>query len=269
MTCSLKRLASCSWVLLAPAFFAWSCAQGGLDETSDDTDGTLPEVDASWSPKPDKARDGGSDANSASSTDKDASTPSEEEEPPPEEEENPPPPPPVGKPAQGEVLISEVMYDASGTEPSTEWIEVHNTTSSSRSLTGLTIVDGGNRTHVIGSGISVAPGAYVVLARSKSAAVAAKVPSAAIVYEYGAGQSDGAGIQLANGASGAVLLKSGSSTIAQASYGGWFSQSGGSSIQLKTLSFAAGTQSSSWCLSKNAWATSADKGTPGAASDCP
>jgi hypothetical protein len=136
-------------------------------------------------------------------------------------------------------------------------------------LTGLTIIDGGNRTHVIGAGITIAAGAHVLLARSKTAATAAKVPAAAILYEYGASLPSNAGIQLANAATGGVFLRDGSTVIAQADYGGWYSQSGGSSVQLKTLTYAASGQSSGWCLSLNSWTTGSDKGTPGAASDCP
>ena len=80
--------------------------------------------------------------------------------------------------------------------------------------------------------------------------------------------SDSAGVQLANGSSGSLLLKDGSTTIAQATYGGW-SSSMGASLQLKALHYAAGAQSSSWCTSTSTWSGSTDKGTPGAANDCP
>ena len=183
-----------------------------------------------------------------------------------------PPPrvqPTTPKPVQGEVLITEVMYDPFANEPASEWIELHNAATSARTLSGLTIVDGGNRTHVIGPKMTIAAGAYVVLARNKAAAVAAKVPAAAIVYEYGAGLPDNAGVQLANSSSGAAYLRDGATTIAQADYGGWYSQSGGSSVQLDVLTYPASGQSASWCLSLNPWATGSDKGTPGAPSDCP
>jgi hypothetical protein len=209
--------------------------------------------DASTAAKASEPADSGSGG-----TDPDAS------QPPP-----PPPPPTASKPAQGEVVISEVMYDPSGPDPAGEWIEVYNTTSSPKSLSGLTIVDGGDRTNVIGTGVTVGPKAYVLLVRSKSDAIAAGVPSASIVYEYGAGAAAGTGVQLANGSTGAVYLRNGSTTIAEAVYGGWFSQSGGSSIQLKTLTYSAAAQSYNWCLSSNAWALGSDNGTPGSASDCP
>lgn len=167
------------------------------------------------------------------------------------------------------MLITEVMYDPFGTEPAGEWFELHNVASSARTLSGLSIVDGGNRTHTIGAGITIDPGAYVVFARVKTSAVAGKVPATAIVYEYGAGLPDNGGIQLANGTTGGLYLRDGATQIAQADYGGWYSQSGGSSVQLKTLTYAGSAQMSGWCLSLNVWTTGSDKGTPGAASDCP
>ena len=173
------------------------------------------------------------------------------------------------KPSPGEVLITEVMYATFAPEPASEWIELHSIATSVRTLSGLTLKDGGGRTHVIGAGLTIAPGAYVVLARNKAAAIAAKVPASAIVYEYGTGLPDNAGILLTNGATGAVSLLNGAATIASAPYGGWFSQSGGSSVQLQVLDPAQATAKASWCLSLNAWTTGSEKGTPGAADDCP
>jgi len=57
-----------------------------------------------------------------------------------------------------------------------------------------------SETAVIAAGLTIAPGAYVILSRNKTAAISAKVPSGAIVYEYGTGLPDNAGIILANGA---------------------------------------------------------------------
>ena len=95
------------------------------------------------------------------------------------------------------------------------------------------------------------------------------MPAAAILYEYGTGLPDNAGVQLANGDTGGLWIAFGASTIAQAPYGGWYSQSGGSSVQLKTLTYADGAKKDSWCVSFNAWTTGSGKGTPGAAEDCP
>lgn len=177
--------------------------------------------------------------------------------------------PAVPKPAAGEVLITEVMYSTFTPEPASEWIEIYSKAASVRSLSGLTLKDGGGRTHVIAAGLTIAPGAYVILSRDKTAAVSAKVPASAIVYEYGTGLPDNAGIVLANGATGGIALLDGATTLVSVPYGPWFSQSGGSSIQLKALGSAQESASAGWCLSLNTWTSGSAKGTPGAASDCP
>ena len=179
-----------------------------------------------------------------------------------------PPPPAMPKPAPGEVLITEVMFTTTGPEPASEWVELHSLAISDRTLAGLLLKDGSGRTHVIVGPLTIAPGAWVVLARSKAGAIAAKVPAAAIVYEYGASLADNAGVLLTNGATGGVSLLSGATTIAAAPYGGWFAQIG-SSIQLKVLDGTQSSTKASWCLSSTPWSTGSEKGTPGSASDCP
>ena len=94
-------------------------------------------------------------------------------------------------------------------------------------------------------------------------------PAGVVTYEYGAGMPDNAGVQLANGSTGAISILNGAVTVINAAYGPWFSQSGGSSLQLKSLTYAGATSQASWCLSATAWATGSDMGTPGAAEDCP
>ena len=220
MSSSLRRVTTLAWAPIATIALVWGCAQSGVGDISLESDPSLPEVDASWAPSPENPSQ---KVPSSSSSSGDSESESEEEETPPTSAPPTAAVPEAGapdtgsssntgsgsKPTQGEVLITEVMYDPIGSEPESEWIEIHNRASSARTLTGLTIVDGGNRTHVIGKTVTVAPGAYVVLARSTASAISAKVPAAAIVYEYGAGVSSGAGIQLANGASGGVSLRDG------------------------------------------------------------
>jgi hypothetical protein len=180
-----------------------------------------------------------------------------------------PTPPTAPRPAVGEVLITEVMYAPLTPEPTTEWFELHSLASSDRTLTGLTIKDGSGRTQTIAPSVILAPGAYVVLARTTAGAISAKVPAGAIVYEYGAGLPNTAGVLLTNGATGGLALLDGAVTLASAPYGGWFTQSGGHSVQLKVLDPSVAAAKASWCLSANTWAAGSDQGTPGAAGDCP
>jgi hypothetical protein len=180
-----------------------------------------------------------------------------------------PPAPTAPRPAVGEVLITEVMYAPLTPEPTTEWFELHSLASTPRSLTGLTIKDGSGRTQTIAPSVILAPGAYVVLARTTAGATSAKVPAGAVVYEYGAGLPNTAGVLLTNGATGGLALLDGAVTLASAPYGGWFTQPGGHSVQLKVLDASVAGAKASWCLSANTWAVGSDLGTPGAAGDCP
>ncbi len=236
------------------------CAMSDRPELLPTPDPSLPGIDAGGEPSPVAGGGAQSDSGGHESGDaaKDAATLT-----------SPDTGPTVPKPAQGEVLITEVMYNPSGPEPKSEWFEVRNVATAPRDLGGLTIADGAGRTHVIAANTVVAPGAYVLFVRDRATALAQKVPSAAIDYEYGTGMADTAGIVLLNGSTGAVSIHDGSTTIAQAPYGGWFAQPGGLSVQLKVLDYAKSASQSSWCLSPSAWTTGADRGTPGAASDCP
>ncbi len=260
------------FALLVPGV-AWlsgiGCAMSPPADTSPDLDPSLPGVDVGSDPKPapgTPTAEGGTTSGGGTSTTTDAGSKSSiaPDAAPPLDAA-----PAMPKPTAGELLLTEVMYATFTPEPASEWFELHSVASSERSLGGLTIKDGSGRTHTIGAGLTIAPGAYLVLARDKAAAIAAKVPQSAIAYEYGTGLPDNAGILLTNGATGAVSIMNGAATLASAPYGGWYSQSGGSSVQLKVLDPAQASAKTSWCLSLTAWTTGSEKGTPGAAEDCP
>ncbi len=252
---SLRHVAAFVWAPMVSVALAWGCAGEPAADRAPQIDPSLPYVDASWNPSPsapgrelvDSGHDSSRGTRGTDGGDEDVEvTPLE----------------------PGDFLITEVMYDPAGAEPVNEWFEVRNTTSSTRSLSRLEIHDGANRIHVIGAGIVVGAGAYAVLVRSRAAAVAALVPPDVIAYEYGAGLADGAGIQLANSASGAVSLRDGATVVAEADYGGWFTGAAGASVQLRSMTFAAGVDAASWCLATQTWASGTDKGTPGAANAC-
>ena len=177
------------------------------------------------------------------------------------------------KPLQGEIVISEVMYNPSGAEPLAEWIELHNTTATTLSLSGLVLKDGASpsNSHTIRAGLVIAPGAYIVLVSSATEAMAGKVPAGAIAYDYNTGVLAADRLTLGNSSAGSIVLLDGVTEIARAKYGalGIGNAAAGQSIQLKTLTYAAAGIAASWCKSSNVWIATSDKGTPGAASDCP
>ena len=209
-----SSLLSLSCPALLVTGVAWlaglGCAMSPPADTSPDLDPTLPGVDVGNDPKPVPGTKGAEAGASTSGDPGGTSGTDAGGKPPPTQDASAPvdaapPPPTVPKPSAGEVLITEVMYATFAPEPAGEWLELHSMVTSVRTLSGLTLKDGAGRTHTI-VGLTIAPGAYVVLARNKSAAMTAKVPSGAIAYEYGTGLPDNAGILLTNGATGTVSL---------------------------------------------------------------
>lgn len=250
--------------LSAIALGAAGCAMSPRSDSSPaEVDPSLPGIDAASNPVP--GEPGGPDSGSAGDAPDSGGEKAFATE---AGVDGAPPPPTVPKPAPGEVLITEVMFTTTGPEPASEWIELHSLATSERTLAGLILRDGSSRTHVIVGPLTIAAGAWVVLARSKAGAIAAKVPAAVIVYEYGASLGDSAGVLLANGATGSVSLLSGATVIAAAPYGGWFMQAG-NSVQLKVMDGSQSSLKASWCLSAAPWSTGSEKGTPGSACDCP
>jgi hypothetical protein len=186
----------------------------------------------------------------------------------------------VDTPLQGEVVISEVMVLPSGTLPEEQWIELYNTTAAAKLLSGLTLTDGHGTTQIIPPSpeIAISAHAYAVLVRSKAAAIAAGVPAASIVYEYGLGLVRTKGILLSrHKADGGISLSNAASILSNVPYGPWINTGGtlssspptGASLELTSLASDAGNNAANWCIAKNTWPMGHDKGTPGAPNDCP
>ena len=173
------------------------------------------------------------------------------------------PPPPVAQQfGAGELLVTEILYNPSGSEPDEEWFEVTNRASAARSLNGLVLTDGSGNSYTIPAtpALDVPVNGYVVLARNKTVAVSLGVPSAKIIHEYSL-------LTLANGTTGALTIKKGTTTLATVPFGQWSAALNGESIQLKTMTAPA--TASSWCFSSASWSAASDMGTPGQAADCP
>jgi len=172
-------------------------------------------------------------------------------------------------PQLGELLITEVMFEPSGSVPDSEWFEVFNLTDSPKLLSGLTILDGYSDPHVITSipPVAAPPHSYVLLVRDRVAALAGGVSPACIVYEYGAAASPYGGIEL-GGAGGEVSLWNGNTQLAVVPYGQWTPAPLAQSIELGVLQLVGSDVADNWCLAQHPWGAGTDDGTPGAASDC-
>lgn len=229
------------------------------DDAASDAGPSDGSLDAARDAAPDAARDAAADASPDAATDagRDAAPDAAVDAGP--------------LPSQGDVLITEVMFNPTGNdEPATEWLEVLNASQAPQRLTGLTLKDGSDRVHTIGGDVTLAPGQYAVLAYNRTSALAALVPAGAVVYEYGTQGPAQQRIQLANSDKGAVYLTApGGVEIAQARYIALGVGASGASAQLKTLTYADSKLAAAWCTSGTAWIATSDKGTPGAASDCP
>lgn len=172
-------------------------------------------------------------------------------------------------PLPGEVLISEIMFDPTGSEPAGEWFELASRATVTRRLDGLTLKDGAGREHTIAlAKLEIKPNQNLVFVRTRAAALTSQIPTAAIAYEYGASAAASEGIVLANGTSGGLALLDRSTVISSAPYGSWNPSASGRSIQRKRLDPGTTTSGAAWCISATRWA-STDFGTPGSNNDCP
>ncbi len=173
-------------------------------------------------------------------------------------------------PSASELVLSEIQFNPSSSEPDGEWVEIANVASGPRSLRGLALRDGGGRSKVIDQDVVIAPGGFVVLARSRVAARAQGVPDAVIGYEYGAGLSTSAGILLANGATGSIALMAGTTELARVPYGTFsLGDSPGKSVQRRVLAGTSVGTAAQFCVSRAAYGATGHMGTPGAPPDCP
>lgn len=174
----------------------------------------------------------------------------------------------VPQAAAGDIVISELLFDPTGAEPDSEWIEIGCRAPSARTLRGLTLEDGAGRTHVIASDVIVSPGKFVVLARSRAAVTAQGVAAADIGYEYGAGASASAGVILANGSSGAISILVGSTPLVRVPYGAFtLTSAPGTTLEIRSTAVPGVAVSADYCVSTTPVGTGF--GTPGRAPVCP
>ncbi len=164
-------------------------------------------------------------------------------------------------PGRSDLVITEIMFDPAGAEPEGEWFEIANVGSAPVDLRGVVIRDGAARSHSVVASVIVAPGAFVVFARSTAASVAGGVPASVVGYEYGRGVSASAGVILSNGATGAVSLEYGGATLTSVAYGAFGIAASGASLSARSVAHATNPSAASFCATPVP--------TPGLASACP
>lgn len=267
---ALSPLVSCATGAASPTTFPSEAAGVPHDAAADDAPAATPPRDAAYDPSYDQTtanccgalvEDASADADDASAADADDGGAAGGDD--------------GGAaavtPSVGDLIITEIMFDPSGSIPEAQWFEIYNSTAMPELLSGLTIQDGWGDTQVIASSEAVVapPFAYVVLVRDAATAVASAVPDGSIVYDYGAGLPSDQGIDLALDMTGDLSLWNGAAELVDVPYGPWGGSFLGQSIELGPLQYVGADQAASWCVAQFPWASGSDDGTPGLPNDCP
>ncbi|MFO0724250.1 MAG: PKD domain-containing protein [Myxococcota bacterium] len=161
----------------------------------------------------------------------------------------------------GELVISEIMANPSGSETTGEWIELFNASNHPIDVDGFVVHDLGTDSFTINHGgpLVVQAGAYLVLGRSSDMAANGGV---SVDYVY-------SGMALANTAD-EVVVSAGAVEVDRVAYdnGVTFPHREGYSMSLNpgSLDYASNDDGASWCDPSSAL-SGGDHGTPGRAND--
>lgn len=165
---------------------------------------------------------------------------------------------PTAWPAEGDLVISELMYNPSETpEDDYEWIEIHNpSTTETFNLAGCELSES-TRSHTIAASLSIAPGDFVVLAGSNTPGFTPDYNHSREVF-------------LVNNNNGSMTLTCGTAVIDTVEYdtsgGVWPNGTNGVAIALDPNHYDAtdNDDGANWCLAEATYGTNGNYGTPGA-----
>ena len=146
----------------------------------------------------------------------------------------------VDVPGPGDLVITEIFYDADGEDPGYEWFEVANTTNKELALGGVTVSDDQGQSFVIANNIFLGPSRFGVIGQSIGA-----VPGGATASWGGQ-----AVFELQNTRGQIVLTRAGAEIdrVAYDEDAGW-PKANGSSIALDpTKTDGQNDEPSGWCL---------------------
>ncbi len=161
----------------------------------------------------------------------------------------------------GDLIVSEIMNDPSGSETQREWFELYNTTAAPIDIVGFEFADDGTDSFVVTSAnpVLVPAGGYLVLGRSADMALNGGVP---VGYVY-------SGFALSN-ASDEIIIRAGALAVDRVAFddGVLFPDTPGRALTLdpNALDHTSNDDGASWCTASTAL-PSGDFGTPGAAND--
>ncbi len=161
----------------------------------------------------------------------------------------------------GDLVITEIMANPSGSEATAEWFEIHNPTARAIDLDGLELADEGSDRFTInapGGALSIPAGGYRVFGRSTDMAANGGVT---VDYVY-------AGFLLSN-SDDEILIRAGGTIVDRVAYQpSWHPPREGVALALDPtgLDAASNDDAASWC-GATTMLSGGDFGTPGRAND--